>query len=85
VLTGSKPNNVDNLSSVRREAIRHFRKKRGKNLKLLLINLEHTVRTRISEMCVGAFETLRRVISLELIIYKRMRRVICLQTPHCFG
>jgi hypothetical protein len=60
--------NVDNLSSVRREAVRHFRKKRGKNRKLILINLEHTVRTRISEMCVGAFETLRRVISLELII-----------------
>ena len=59
---------VDNLSRVRREAIRHFRKKRGKNLKLILIYLEHTVRTNISEMSVGAFETLRRVISLELII-----------------
>jgi hypothetical protein len=60
--------NVDNLSSVRREASRHFRKKRRKNMKLIIMNLKYTVITRISEMCIGAFETLRRVSSLELII-----------------
>jgi len=59
---------VGNLSSVRREASRHFRKKRRKNVKLILMNFKHTLRTRISEMCIGAFETLRRVTSLELII-----------------
>jgi hypothetical protein len=34
---------VDNLSSVRREASRHFRDKRRKNTKLILMNLKHTV------------------------------------------
>jgi len=60
--------NVDNVSSVRREPSRHFRKKSRKNIKLILMNLKYIVRKSISEMCIGAFETLRRLTSLEIII-----------------
>jgi len=32
VVTGSKPSNVDNLNNVRREASRHFRGKKRRNI-----------------------------------------------------
>jgi methionyl-tRNA synthetase len=59
--------NVDNLDNVRREAKIHFRNKKKEYLKLKLMNLKQTVRTRISETCLGASMTLGRVTSLELM------------------
>jgi len=56
--------NVDNLNNVRREASRHFRNKRKEYMKA---NLELRVRPRISESCIRAPMTLRRVTSLELL------------------
>jgi len=47
------------------------------------MNVKRTVRTRISEFCIGASVILRRVNILELIQY-RMRRVIWLQTATGF-
>ena len=40
MVTGSKPSNVDKLSSVRREGSRHFRKKRRENLVTNINELE---------------------------------------------
>jgi len=46
--------NVDNPNNIKREASRHFRNK-GKNVcKLKLTNLKQTVRSRITETCIGA-------------------------------
>ena len=45
--------NVDNLNNVRREASRHFRKKRRNIRKLKLMNLKLTVRQKISDLCRG--------------------------------
>jgi hypothetical protein len=47
------------------------------------MNLKQTVRTRMSDTCIGASMTLRRVTRLELMWY-RMRGVIWLQTPTVF-
>jgi len=78
----SNQSNVDNLNNVRPEASTHFRNK--KNIwKLKLINLKLTVRSKISENCIGASMILRRVTSLELIQW-RMRTVIWLQTLTVF-
>jgi len=60
-------NNVDNLQNVRREVSRHFRNKQKYIRRLKLINLKPTVRSKISETCVGASVTSKRVTSLELI------------------
>jgi hypothetical protein len=66
-LQNPNQSNVENLNNVRREAIRHFRNKKKEYLKLKLMNLKQTVRTRISETCIGTSMTLRRVTSLELM------------------
>jgi hypothetical protein len=42
-----------NLSDVKREASRHFRKKKRKYLKDKINDLEKTVRIKIPEACVG--------------------------------
>jgi hypothetical protein len=54
----------------------------GKNeyLKPKIDELETNRRIKISEICIGASMTLRRVTSLELIQW-RTRRTICLHTP----
>ena len=62
MVTGSKPKNVDSVNSVRRDISGI---KRRNMWKLKLVNLKLTVRTRISETCVGTSVTLRRVTSLE--------------------
>jgi len=59
-------NSVDNLKNVRREASRHFRNKNKEYLKSKM-KMKLTVRTRISEACIGASMTLSRVTSLEMI------------------
>jgi hypothetical protein len=65
-LQNPNESNVDNLNNVRRAASRHFRKKK-EYLKLKLMNSKQTVRTRISENCIVASMTLRRVTSLEIM------------------
>ena len=57
---------VDNLKSVRREATGHFRNKKKEYLKAKIGELESN-RLKISETCLGASVTLRRITSLELI------------------
>jgi hypothetical protein len=59
-------NSVDNLKNVRREASRHFRNKNKEYLKSKM-KMKLTVRTRISEACIGASMTLSWVTSLEMI------------------
>jgi hypothetical protein len=59
--------NLCNPNNVGHEASRHSRNKRNEYLKLKLVNLKLTVRTRISETCVGASLTLKRVTSQELV------------------
>ena len=66
--------NVDNLNTVRHEAVRHFMHKTKEYLKAKFDELETNI-SKISEMCLGASVTLRRVTNPELI-HKRMRRVI---------
>jgi len=64
--------NVDNLNDLRREASRHFMKKKGKKggggyLKAKIDELEPTGKIQISETCIWASMTLRGVASPELI------------------
>jgi len=66
-LQDPKEINLGNLDNERREANRHFRKRKGNILKLMLINLKLTVRLKMSETYIRASVTLRRVTSLELI------------------
>ena len=67
MVTGSKPNNVDNLHNVRREATVHFRNKKKEYLKAKIEELETKSKIKILRTCIGASMTSRRVISLELI------------------
>ena len=61
--------NLDTLKNIRRESRRCFRKKKRRNIcNLKSINLTHTVRTKMSEICAWTSVTLRRVTSLELIL-----------------
>ena len=66
-LQDSNQSNVDYLNNVSYEASRHFRNKNKEYLKLKLMNLNLMVRVRISETCIRASVTLRRVMSLEPI------------------
>jgi hypothetical protein len=68
-LQNPNQSNVDNPNNVKRAASRHFRggKKRRNIGKLKLMKLKQTVRTRISETCIGESMTLRRITSLELM------------------
>ena len=59
--------NVDNLNNLRRNASRHFRKKRRQICKPKLRNLKLTVRSTMSGTCIGALMTSRRDTSLELL------------------
>ena len=60
--------NVDSLNSINYKASRHFRKKKKEYLTAEINVLEKlTVITRISETCIGASVTSRRVTSVELI------------------
>jgi hypothetical protein len=52
--------NVDNLKNVRHAGSRHFMNKRNEYLKAK-INLKLTLRSKISETCIGAPMTLRRI------------------------
>jgi hypothetical protein len=77
---------VDNLNNVRHEASRHFRNKMREYLKAKINDFETNSKNRsitVSQTCIKASVTLRRVASLE-IIQCRMRRVIWLQTPRVF-
>ena len=62
--------NVDNLNNVRHEASRHFKNEKNKHMKAKTDELE-TVRSKISETCIGASVNLRRVTSLQLIQYRK--------------
>jgi IS5 family transposase len=55
--------NVDNLKNVRREGSRHFRNKKKGYLKAKIDELESNS-SEISETCMGASVTLRRITSL---------------------
>ena len=66
-LLDQKGNNVDNLNNVMHDAIRYFRGKSRDYMKDKLMKWTQTVRIRISEVCIGALVTIRRVSSLELI------------------
>ena len=57
--------NVDNLNNVRPEASRNLRGEKRKEY--LKANLKLRVRPRLSESCIRASVTLRRVTSLELL------------------
>jgi len=46
-------NNIHNPSDVRREASKHFRKKKKEFLKVKLVKLKLTERSRISETYIG--------------------------------
>jgi len=46
--------NVHNLNSVRREAIRHIRDKKTEYLKAKINELELTVKSTITDICIGA-------------------------------
>jgi hypothetical protein len=59
--------NEDNLSGVRWEATRHFRKKKREYLKDEINELESDSKNRTSEACIGAKMNLRRTTNLELI------------------
>ena len=59
--------NLYYLNNVKREASRHFRKKKREYLKAKLMNLKQNVRSKILGTCIGASMILRRVTSLELI------------------
>jgi len=59
--------NQSNVGNVRREASRHFRNKKMEYLRAKIDELETNSKTKISETCIGASVTLRRVTSLELI------------------
>jgi len=63
VVTGSKTSNVDNLENVRSEGSRHFRNKKNGYLKAKIDELESNS-SKISETCIGASVTLRRITSL---------------------
>jgi hypothetical protein len=52
-LQNPNQSNAGNLSIVRREASRDFRNKNKGYLKVKLMNLKQTVRTRISDTCMG--------------------------------
>jgi hypothetical protein len=66
-LQNPNQNNGDNLHNVIREASRCFRNKKKEYLKVKLMNLKQTVRTRISETCIGVSMSLRRGTSIELM------------------
>ena len=55
--------NVDSLRNVRLEGSRHFRNKKKGYLKAKIDELESN-RSKISETCIGASVTLRRITSL---------------------
>jgi len=61
--------NVDNLNDLRREVCRHFMKRGGGDeyLKAKIDELEPTSKIKISETCIWASMTLRRVTRPELI------------------
>jgi hypothetical protein len=59
--------NLDNVNNIRHETSRYFRDKRRNARNLILMNLTLTVRTRMSETCVGVSVTLRRVTRLDNI------------------
>jgi hypothetical protein len=54
VIAGPSVVNEDYLSNVRREASRYFRRRKGNILKIKLMSLNQTVRTRTSDTCIGA-------------------------------
>jgi hypothetical protein len=55
------------MNSVRRDATRHFSKKKKPNLKAKIEELETSSKIKILGTCVGASMTSRKVTSLELI------------------
>jgi len=59
--------NEDNLNNVRHAAGRHFRNKKKEYLKPKIDELELTVRSRLSETCIGVSMIVCRVTRLELI------------------
>jgi hypothetical protein len=66
-LQDPKQSNADNINNVRNEASRHFRKEMKEYLKAKIDELEASSKLKISETCVGALGTLRRVTNLEMI------------------
>jgi macrodomain Ter protein organizer (MatP/YcbG family) len=58
---------VHNLNNLIREDSSHFTNKENKYPKAKIYDLETTVRPRISETCIRASLTLRRVTTIELI------------------
>ena len=65
-LQDSNQSNVGNPNNVRHEASRHFRNKNKEYIrKIKLMNVKLTVRSQISETCIGVSMILRRVTSLE--------------------
>jgi len=65
-LQAPNQSNVDNISSVRHEASRQCRKKMKKYLKAKINELDTNSKI-ISQTCIGASVTTRRVTILELI------------------
>jgi DNA anti-recombination protein RmuC len=65
-LKNPNQSNEDNMNNIRHEASRHFRNKKKEYLKAIM-NFKQTVRTRISETCIGVSMTLRGGASLELM------------------
>ena len=60
--------NVDNLNNIRRDADRHFRKKKKKAyLKVKIEELENNSKINNVRTCIGALMTSRRGTSLELL------------------
>jgi response regulator of citrate/malate metabolism len=59
--------NIDNLNNVRREASRHFRKKKKAYLRDKIDELVTNSKTKILATCIGASMTLSRVTNLGLI------------------
>jgi hypothetical protein len=55
------------LNNVRHEASRHFRNEMKESLKAEIDELETSSKSKVSETCLGASGTLRRVTSLEMI------------------
>jgi hypothetical protein len=75
--------NEDNLNNVRREAYRHFKKKRVNVWKKKLMSLQQIVRSRILKIYMEGWPNLKVVNDLQLVSW-RMRTEICLQIPTIF-
>jgi len=64
-LQNPNQSNVDNVNNISHEASRHFRNKNKECQKTKIIDPETNSKNRMSEACIGASVTLRRVTRLE--------------------